>query len=236
MRPRALLTVLSCGIAATLAGCIAPPPMPPEYTPPAPGLVVTYAEAAKGRGDGKTATTRHRIVRNIDDRVLNVVTNLSSGAERHNRTLRGVVTYQIWEPGRGVIVEDIRKNPPRDLWPMTPGNWSVTEGPIFVGEGKTEKAALKKVRRIGSIAHTFQILRRETIRVPAGSFESYVILRKSTVRKADGTLRLTSEKTYWYVPSLGWIVRLDTVTKRPGQPDRKARMVAISITRPAAAK
>jgi hypothetical protein len=231
-----MLFRLSCVVAVAVAGCASPPPMPPEYTPPQPGMVVTFADASDGK-DGRTATVRHRIVENIDDRVVNVVTTLPNGPERENKTLRGIVTYQIWQGAEnGVIVEDIRKNPPRDLWPLTPGNWSDTEGPIYIGQGRTEEAALKAVRRTGAISHRFEILRREEITVPAGKFVAYVVRRDSTVKKADGSIDHQSTKTYWYAPSIAWIVRLDTVTKRPGQPDRKARIVAVSVSRATAAK
>lgn len=236
MRSSAMLSVLSGVIAASLAGCLAPPPMPPEYAPPQPGLVITYAEEPDGNGDGKPATTRHRIVRNVGDRVVDVVTTSPDGAERETRNLRGIATYQIWQKGQGVVVEDIRKNPIRDLWPLSPDNWSVTEGPTYVGQGATREAALKKVQRTGTIKHTYRVLRHDTVTVPAGSYEAIVIRRETTVRKSDGAVDPATQKTYWFVPSLGWAVRVDTVTKRQDQPDREERMVATSVTRPTATK
>jgi hypothetical protein len=56
----------------------------------------------------------------------------------------------------------------------------------------------------GSWYETYTVVRRETVTVPAGTFDTYVIEWEEAGRESN-TYRATN--TYWYAPSVGYFVR-----------------------------
>jgi len=73
------------------------------------------------------------------------------------------------------------------------------------------------------LAHdTVEVLRTETLTLPMGKIDTYVIHTKSEIA-ADGWV---GESTYWYAPSLDWYVQL--VIKSTDGDDRERQIISIA--------
>lgn len=230
------LILAACTTGVVLTACATAPPPPLTYRPPAPGLVVIYSYVEDGKGDPSKPDTRQEIVAINGDNVVNVVTDLSSGTKRDSRTYRAIVTDRVHQRGDGIVVEEIQAEMIGRLWPLAPGKSAKSTGRRLMGRGRTEKSAQARLKPVGRIDYVFRVLRRETVSVPAGTFDTIVFQRVATIRDLKGKVTLVSDKTYWLALDLAWLVRLDTTNTRPGRPATKARLAAIKVIRPSRAR
>jgi hypothetical protein len=79
---------------------------------------------------------------------------------------------------------------------------------------------------------TLTIERAETIEVPAGKFETFVIRLDAGGDQVTPSIN-TVVRRYWYAPALGWYVRHEMTATGPGYRQHN-EYVAVKITRSAA--
>lgn len=228
--------LMALGLAA-LAGCATPdvPKSEPPavvYAWPAPGLTVDYSHVANGKGDPAKAAVRQVILSNDDEYVVNHVIDLENDSVRESRTFRALITDRVYQRGDGLVVERIQPERLRLLWPMVPGNTATSTGRTYFGRGRTERIAARNLRRTGTSTTVFKILRREWLTIPAGTFDTIVVNRVTTQKNLRGVVTGVSDKTYWIALDIRWLIRLDTVNTKPGQPAERASLVAIRVVRP----
>ena len=111
----------------------------------------------------------------------------------------------------------------RSLHPLAPGK-SVEfdiSGPVARGGS-------------AAIHNVVKVLRAETVQVPAGRFETLVVewneRNLSQGSRSAGTASWI--RTYWYAPSLGFVVKFDYREEGPVTPQRNQPWELKSISRP----
>jgi len=152
------------------------------------------------------------------------VSDLLTGIEEHTRTTR--VTRVDYEDDRveyndGLIVTDLMGNviKLRQTEYDTPVQWTPAE--FQVGRKWTAAFVLSKKGRESSAYYDMQITRRETISVPAGSFDTFRIdgVGWNTTRNARLELSL------WLVPGINFPIKREQTTRnkrgRFGQTERQ---------------
>jgi hypothetical protein len=79
--------------------------------------------------------------------------------------------------------------------------------PLHVGAQRWfESDAVGSTGVPGSWYETYSVVRRETVTVPAGTFDTYVIEWEESGREGN-TYRATN--TYWYAPNVGYFVKFE---------------------------
>lgn len=139
--------------------------------------------------------------------------------KRTVRYLNGLdITYDIdgrWFPTRGFITDGLDQQkiyPVRNvdaLWPLEIG-----------------KSTTFNVEGLRSI--TARVVRTEVIRVPAGSFFTYVIERTDR-EMSQGP---DNHATYWYAPSVGTVVKFTEQVNRAGRARPPFEVVSIVLPQP----
>jgi hypothetical protein len=150
--------------------------------------------------------------------------DLLTGIEEHTRTSR--VTRVDYDEDRveyndGLVISDLMGNliKVRQAEYDTPVQWTPAE--FQVGRKWTAAFVLRKKGRESSAYYDMQISRRETISVPAGSFDTFRIdgVGWNTTRNA----RL--EISLWLVPGVNFPIKREQTTRnkrgRFGQTERQ---------------
>jgi hypothetical protein len=97
--------------------------------------------------------------------------------------------------------------------------------PLKVGA----KLDLSYEARGGTWYFTFEVLRRERVTVPAGSFDSIVIAQ---TEKGSGENNFHGVRTYWYAPEVGYFVKFDTQIVTGHRGSREIAWEALQISKP----
>lgn len=179
--------------------------------------------------------TTHLIEKIEGDNVWNTVNFDNGGAPATNRnvTYRSIVTWELHRVGEGVIRWDFDRNQLARLWPLKVGNAVRLTARVLLGKGKTREAALAALKQTHSVTYRFVVEGRRHVTVPAGTFQSWVILRIAEQRDLEGKLTFVAMRRYWLAEDLGWIVRLDSDTiYQDAKANRVASLTAKAVALP----
>jgi hypothetical protein len=77
---------------------------------------------------------------------------------------------------------------------------------------------------------TYAVERTERVSVPAGDFDSFVLLRTQAIANASGHVFRRDVSRIWYAPALRWWVKIEQSSS--ALPDATTTGVAIEIRRP----
>ena len=229
--------VASALVAPWLAGAAVGQGQGPAYSAPRPGFQIRFANVIDGKVDPKKVTATHTINRWDGDTVVyrNRFTASSSGATLVNdsRSWRGVLTYSLHRVGVGVIHDQIDEQALARFWPFTVGKQLTMTSKRYVGEGKTLKAAWEQAKLLRTVVHRWRVLRRETVTVPAGRFETLVVERRWELRTPDGKgVQEAGRRLFWFAPSIGWIVKLDFAITQGEAKGQRSGIEAVSYRQP----
>lgn len=208
----------------------------PAYVAPKPGFQIRFASVV----DGKVVPTRiaatHVVQRWDGDSVIfrnRAVTSTTN--ERYvnvNKSWRGVLTYSLHRVGKGIIHDQIDRQALEKLWPFEVGKSLSTRFKRFSAEGKTLKAAWEKAEHTTTLVQRWRVLRRESITVPAGRFDTIVVERKWELLDLDGKRFEKGTRLFWFAPSIGWIVKLDFEISEGDAKGHKSGIEALSVRQP----
>jgi hypothetical protein len=133
----------------------------------------------------------------------------------HVTTVNAANRTANWEAGFLYLSNRADRWKIESIWPLEPGKSTTYE----------EHAANSDTWR-----HTVTVLRRETIRIPAGSFDTMVVEERiESLTAAQGNLDVT--KTYWYAPTAKWPVKRNMV-QRAGPPFSSEDYIVSAIVAP----
>ncbi len=215
---------------AALAMCVTTAPASAQnqaaYVPPKKGLQFVFAYWR----DGKEIAERKRVTHTILDIKGDVVINtVGRSVQDHHKTLRGIVSFDFFRPRGGVIRQEIDHDKVRALWPLAAGKRVQFTSKLLFARGKSKEVANAQLKHTDNVKYSLEILRREKVTVPAGTFDTFVIRQIRIMTNLKGKVEQRSDKTYWYAPSLGWIVRLISAISNADEKPRKSEVVLVEI-------
>lgn len=190
-----------------LAGLVPLPAFAADYAPPAVGLQVHYA--AYGTEIGSELVTA------IDGDRVTVERRDGEDSQTDRMILwRGLLLLEAsFRSEQDVGLE--RFEPAADtplavldaLWPAKPGATATIRLEHLIGSGDSEAEAVANLNRAGSKTVTLSVEALEPVTVPAGRFDA-IRIRRETIDAPDGEDAETLTETIWFVPSLGYAVKI----------------------------
>ena len=208
----------------------------PAYVKPRPGFQIRFASVVDGkvvpnriasthvvqRWDGDSVVFRNRAVTsNTNERYVNV-----------NKSWRGALTYSLHRVGKGIIYDKVDRLALERFWPFTVGKSLTMRSKRFVGAASTLKASWEKAAHTTTIVQRWRVLRRETITVPAGRFDTIVVERRWELLDLEGKRFEAGTRLFWFAPSIGWIVKLEFEITEGDAKALKSGIEALSIRQP----
>jgi hypothetical protein len=199
-----LLAVAAFSCAAIVLSSAAGADEQQEFRCPKPGTVIEYTE-----GGGKISFTSQ-------DGMWCVGTGTGGQSWRRYALLAG--------PGSKFIENHIER-----IWPLQIGKEI-----SFTFQGTSNNTTSSIVGDVPWYTETIRVLRKESLAVKAGVFESWVIEDRQDGRGAS-KVGFTGIGTYWYAPDLGYAVKYTYHVSSGIGTDKEFEAKAISSTAPVVA-
>ncbi len=207
-----------------------------RYTPPPKGLELVWSRIDKVGGKAVTSSFIHRVLGVRGDEVLYSVSSPGKYDGDEVRLFRGIFSYAYWRPGQGWVEYKFDRAALAKLWPLKVGNQARVAMRFGFGLGKTIAAAKMRWKATETGEVRYRVLRRETVTVPAGTFDTFVIERTRLFRKLNDSEVSSQQRVGWLAPKLGYIVK-QTLRIGPKGPHAKSSVFQlVSVKQPGGGK
>ncbi len=225
MRGPALAGVLVFAVSGVTMQAVAQ-----ELLPPQPGLSVTYRQTASV-GEAPADTT-FRVVAIEGLRTTAEVQRATLPPERY--TLH---SYRVWYSERvvqpsGTLHQESPTGIIDDFAVLKPGLVRTFPAKLrYVANAAvpTLPGGQPNRSRDNDLDMTYAVERAERVSVPAGEFDTFVLMRTQAFT-GGGTVSRRDTTRIWYAPELRWWVKIETSSTAAGAPVITG--VAIDIKRP----